>query len=253
MLDTKETVVIIIPTHNEALVIEETLRQVFDLTKNVSDFTVEVLVFDSASTDETPAIVERLMPVYAGRLHLQIEPFKTGLGSAYLKAMTYALHDLKADVVMEFDADLSHQPKYLEPILSLLKTCDVVVGSRYVTGGSIPHNWGLHRKFLSVLGNHIARIMLTRCYQDFTSGFRATRRHMLMQILPENFLSNHYAYKLHLLWLLHKNNAHIREFPIHFIDRQLGKSKLPANSIKDALKVIFKLRYTEIKRFLKRV
>ncbi len=251
MLATREKAVIIIPTHNEALVIEETLRQVFERTQDLGDFAIEVLVFDSASTDETQAIVQRLIPLYAGKLHLQVEPYKTGLGSAYLKAMTYALHELNADVILEFDADLSHQPKYLEPILMLLKTCDVVVGSRYVEGGSIPQNWGVHRKFLSVLGNYIARIMLTRCYQDFTSGFRATRRHMLLQILPDNFLSNHYAYKLHLLWLLHKNNADIKEFPIQFIDRQHGKSKLPSNSIKDALQVLFKLRFQEIKCFLK--
>ena len=165
--------------------------------------------------------------------------------------MNYALLHLNADVVVEFDADLSHQPQYLAPMLALLKTCDVVMGSRYLAGGSIPADWGLQRKFLSVMGNQVARLTLTRRYHDLTSGFRATRREILCAALPSQFYSNHYAYKLHLLWLLHQNNARILEFPIHFVDREQGESKLPANSIKDALRVIAKLRYVTAKQFFK--
>lgn len=246
----KEKVVIIIPTYNEALVIEETIRQVFAITDSLEDFDTEILIFDSASTDTTQSKVIALKNEFNG-LHLQVETAKTGLGSAYLKAMQYALNVLDAAIVIEFDADLSHQPKYLIPMLTQLKSCDVVVGSRYVRGGSIPHNWGIHRKFLSVLGNYVARLLLTLRYKDFTSGFRATRRAALLKSLPTKFLSNHYAYKLHLMWLLHRNGAHIKETPIHFIDRTLGDSKLPANSIKDALRVIFILRFYEAKNYFK--
>lgn len=243
----KEKVVVIIPTYNEALVIGETVRQVFAATADLVDFSVNILIFDSASTDATQEIVQKLIPFYEDKLHLQMEPHKTGLGSAYAQAMNYALTQLHADVVVEFDADLSHQPQYLAPMLEVLKTCDVVMGSRYIPGGSIPSNWGLQRKFLSVLGNQVARLTLTRRYHDLTSGFRATRREMLQPILPTQFYSNHYAYKLHLLWLLHQNKARILEFPIEFIDREQGESKLPANSIKDALRVIAKLRYMAAK------
>lgn len=248
-----EKVVVIIPTYNEALVIAETIRQVFSATADLLDFTVELLIFDSASKDHTQAIIRDLMPHYPGKLHLQMEPKKTGLGSAYVQAMNYALLELQADIVVEFDADLSHQPQYLPPMLNLLKTCDVVMGSRYLAGGSIPANWGLQRKFLSVIGNQVARLTLTRRYHDLTSGFRATRREVLCSSLPAQFYSNHYAYKLHLLWLLHKNKARILEFPIHFVDREQGESKLPANSIKDALRVIAKLRYMEARQFFKNV
>jgi dolichol-phosphate mannosyltransferase len=251
MNHTKEKAVVIIPTYNEELVITETVRQVFAATEDLVDFSVEILIFDSASKDQTPTIIEALIPQYAGKLHLQKEPNKTGLGSAYMQAMHYALDELKADIVVEFDADLSHQPQYLAPMLELLKTSDVVMGSRYLVGGSIPANWGLQRKLLSVMGNHVARLTLTRRYHDLTSGFRATRRDILIQALPSQFYSNHYAYKLHLLWLLHKHQARIVEFPIHFIDREKGESKLPANSIKDALRVIAKLRYTEAKQLFK--
>lgn len=244
-----QKVVIIVPTYNEALTIQETVLQIFATTAAVSGYDLHVLIFDSASTDETQAIVTAMLPLYS-RLHLQAEPTKTGLGSAYWQAMHYALSDLAADVVIEFDADLSHQPKYIEPILELLDTHDVVVGSRYVPGGNIPSDWGWHRKLLSKLGNYVARAILTPKYKDFTSGFRATRRQALLTALPKRFLSQHYAYKLELLWNLHKNKASIGEYPIEFIDRQKGQSKLPTNSIVDSLRVISILRLRELKQYL---
>jgi dolichol-phosphate mannosyltransferase len=246
----KEKVVIIIPTYNEASVIHDTIKQVFAAVELIADFDVHVLIFDSASVDKTPTIVSTLQEKYP-KLHLQKEVKKSGLGSAYLQAMQYALATLNADVVFEFDADLSHQPKYISPMLERLKTCDVVVGSRYVKGGSIPADWGLHRKLFSIVGNLVARTILTPKYKDFTSGFRATRRHYLQKILPDKFLSNHYAYKLQLLWLLHKSRAKICEYPIEFIDREKGESKLPKNSIHDSLRVIFLLRFDELKRYFK--
>ncbi len=245
-----EKVVIIIPTYNEALVIEETLLKLFDATTDILGMDVHVLVFDSASKDNTQAIVKELQQHYK-KLHLQTETKKSGLGSAYLQAMRYAMTTMDADIVIEFDADLSHQPQYIAPLLEKLKTHDVVIGSRYVRGGSIPKEWGWHRKLLSVLGNYMARFILTPKYKDFTSGFRATRRAALEKALPRKFLSNHYAYKLELLWLLHRNKARIAEHPIAFIDRQKGFSKLPANSVIDSLRVIITLRFYELKSYAK--
>ncbi len=244
----KEKAVIIIPTYNESLVIQETIHQVMHVIEQQDHYDVSVLVFDSASTDDTQNKVRSLQAEYHLRLFLQTEPKKTGLGSAYLQAMRFAFNTLHADIIIEFDADLSHQPKYLLPMLEALKENDVAIGSRYVSGGSIPSNWGLHRKFLSVLGNYVARLVLSFKYKDFTSGFRATHRRVLVDVLPKHFLSNHYAYKLHLLWILHQNKARICEIPIDFIDREKGLSKLPANSIIDSLRVVFTLRLLEIKR-----
>ena len=245
-----EKVVIIIPTYNEMLVIEETLLQLFHEVSPILGMDIHVLVFDSASTDDTQAIVQRLQKTHP-QLHLETESQKSGLGSAYLQAMHYAMTTLNADIIIEFDADLSHQPQYIAPILAKMRTHDVVLGSRYVQGGSIPKEWGWHRKLLSILGNYIARFTLTRKYRDFTSGFRATKRFALEKALPKKFLSNHYAYKLELLWLLHKNKARICEHPIDFIDRQKGVSKLPANSVIDSLRVIFTLRFYELKSYFK--
>ena len=245
-----EKVVIIIPTYNEALVIEETLLTLFQATAGILDKEIHVLIFDSASKDNTQDIVVGLQ-ANNNCLHLKTEPQKTGLGAAYLQAMRHAMTVLSADIIIEFDADLSHQPKYIAPILEKMHTHDVVVGSRYVRGGRIPKEWGWHRKLLSVFGNYIARSILTFKYKDFTSGFRATRRLALEKSLPETFLSNQYAYKLQLLWLLHKSKARICEHPIEFIDRQKGLSKLPANSIIDSLRVLFILRFYELKSYFK--
>lgn len=245
-----EKVVIIIPTYNEAAGIEDTLTAVFHTTQSIAAIDLHVLVFDSASTDATQSIVTALQAKFPN-VHLQCEAKKSGLGSAYRQAMHYALTQMAADIIFEFDADLSHKPEYIAPMLAQLKTCDVVLGSRYVKGGSIPSNWGWHRKALSVMGNWVARRVLTHKYKDFTSGFRATRRKALLNVLPANFLSNQYAYKLELLWLLHKSHARICEYPIEFIDREKGLSKLPANSIFDSLRVVFTLRFSKIQRYVK--
>ncbi|PJD95302.1 MAG: glycosyl transferase [Legionella sp.] len=243
-----KTVVVIIPTYNEALVIEKTIHEVFHAMSD-SAMDVHVLIFDSCSTDQTQQIVQALQTVYP-LLHLLTEPQKTGLGSAYHQAMNFALHELSADVLIEFDADLSHQPHYLPEMIKNLGPYDVVMGSRYVRGGSIPGNWGWHRKVLSVLGNVVARTLLTPRYKDFTSGFRVTHANLLKKALPSCFLSQNYAYKLELLWRLHKAKAKILEYPIEFVDREQGQSKLPANSVMDSLKVLGLLRYQELKPYL---
>lgn len=246
----QEKVIIIIPTYNEADVIEETLDTVFETTAAISDKDIHVLVFDSHSRDDTQARVKQRQSQYSN-LHLRSEADKSGLGSAYHQAMQIAMTELEADILVEFDADLSHQPQYLAPMLAQLKTQDVVVGSRYVRGGSMPEDWGPWRKFLSFMGNCVARVVLSPKYKDWTSGFRMTRKTLLQKALPKRFLSKDYAYKLHLFWALHKHKARIAEFPIAFVNRQKGVSKLPSNSIADSLRVVFTLRYWELKRYFK--
>jgi dolichol-phosphate mannosyltransferase len=245
----KEKAVIIIPTYNEAAIIEETIEKVFLEVAHVSNLDIQVLVFDSNSNDGTQDILYKLQKNFP-QLQVKTEESKSGLGSAYFQAMTYALNELHADIIVEFDADLSHQPIYLPPMFAALQHYDVVIGSRYIIGGSIADNWAWSRKLLSILGNQVARLMLTREYKDFTSGFRVTRKNALIQALPSAFISQNYAYKIELLWLLHKNKLAILEYPIHFIDRQKGKSKLPAYSIFDSIRVLCNLRFNELKRFI---
>ncbi|HAF87380.1 MAG TPA: glycosyltransferase family 2 protein [Legionellales bacterium] len=241
-------VVMVMPTYNEALTITQTIHAIFAATAVLIDYDIYVLVFDSASTDATPAIVQNLQARYP-KLLLKTEACKTGLGSAYCQAMHYALEALHADIVGEFDADLSHQPHYIAPMLDLLKTHDCVIGSRYVKGGAIPASWPLKRKMLSIIGNYTARMLLHCKYKDLTSGFRFTRKTLLKKVLPARFLSANYAYKLHLMWLLHQAKASIGEYPIQFVDRTAGFSKLPKHSIWDALWVMLRIRICAFKRY----
>jgi dolichol-phosphate mannosyltransferase len=248
-MSNKQKAVIIIPTYNESAVIAETIHALESHIQAIQNVDVDLLVFDSHSPDHTIDIVKSLQSQYAN-LHFIVESQKSGLGSAYIKAMHYAMHDMHADIVFEYDADGSHQPQYLKPMLEKLNEgYDVVLGSRYIPGGSIPSDWGFYRQFLSVVGNWVARSLLTWRYRDFTSGFRGTRTSVLRQIKLNELLSRQYAYKIHLLWALHKANAKIVEYPIVFIDREKGYSKLPRNNIIDSLRVVITLRFREIKSF----
>jgi dolichol-phosphate mannosyltransferase len=239
----EKNILIIIPTHNEADNIRETIEALNIVRKQLPlNKILSVLIFDSASTDATISIIQDLCIKYDW-LFLIKESKKTGLGSAYYQAMQYATTQLDVDAVIEFDADLSHQPKYIINMLDLIDSNDVVIGSRYIEDGKIPSNWALYRKAISYFGNWVTRVILTSKYKDLTSGFRATRVEILRQAIKKPFITPNYGYKLDLLWRLHLLNANIVEFPIEFVDREKGKSKLPRNSIVESLVVIMKLRY----------
>ncbi len=238
--------IIIIPTYNEKENIGSILDQLHIIFRQIENYEMGVLVYDSNSPDKTRDIVKAYQKKYP-RIYLQTEEKKSGLGNAYIQAMKYAYQTLNADIVFEFDADGSHQPKYLIPMMQeFTNGADVVTGSRYVKGGSIPADWALNRKLLSVLGNIAARIILSRKIKDYTTGFRGTRTSLLKKIDLDNLKSKGYAYKIHLAWLLHLHNAKIVEFPIEFIDRQEGYSKLPKNNAIESLILIFYLRWRRI-------
>lgn len=246
-----QNVVVIIPTYNETQVIAETVNAVFLACDGIEHYSVSVLVYDSNSTDGTADNVRQLQ-VTQPRLHLVEEAAKLGLGHAYMQAMQYATESLNADIVFEFDADGSHKPEYIPKMLAEMTAgADVVVGSRYIKGGAIPADWGLHRKLLSVLGNWVSRIFLSPKHKDWTSGFRATKTKILRQIPYTQLASKSYAYKLHLFWLLYKAKANIVEYPIVFVDREKGESKLPSNNMIESLKLVIWLRLIEMKYFIK--
>ncbi|ALA23585.1 glycosyltransferase [Piscirickettsia salmonis] len=244
-------IVIIIPVHNECLCLTRTVRQLQNEIVKVTYWDIRIIIFDSASTDGTDKISQILQKKY-NNIDLLTELSKTGLGSAYVQAMRYALDHLQAEIVFEYDADGSHQPCYLIKMLELFdQGADVVVGSRYIQGGSVDSSWPWQRRLVSKFGNFIAGLFLTFRYKDLTSGFRGTRALYLRRFLAKRLLSKDYAYKLQLFWQLHKMRAKIIEYPIHFIDRAKGVSKSPKGNIKDSLKVVALLRLLEIKRYIK--
>jgi glycosyltransferase involved in cell wall biosynthesis len=246
-------VVIIIPTYNEKVNIGNTIDGLETEFKKIpAQHQMSILVIDDNSPDGTANIVKEKARKY-GNIKLLPNKQKAGLGAAYIKAMRYAIAKLKADVVFEYDADGSHQPKYIPGMIdTLAKKADVVVGSRYVPGGSMPDNWGIHRKLISYFGNFIARFVLfTPKYTDMTSGFRGTKTKWLKQIDLENLYCKQFAYKIQLYYELHRLGAKIVEYPIAFIDRSKGKSKFPRNNIIDSLRVVFSLRLRDSQKLIK--
>ena len=243
--------IIIIPTYNEAKNIGPMLERLQTVFSRIPNYEMGVLVYDSNSPDGTADIVKTYQQHFSN-IFLLIEEKKSGLGNAYIQAMKYADQQLHADIVFEFDADGSHNPEYLPSMMDeFSKGADVVLGSRYVKGGSIPADWALHRKLLSVLGNIAAKMVLSFKIKDYTTGFRGTRVTWLRKINLDQLKSKSYAYKIHLIWQLFQLKANIVEFPIAFVDRKEGYSKLPKNNMAESLWLIFYLRFLMIKRYIK--
>lgn len=246
-------IVVVIPTYNEKDNIGTTIDNLLAVfTRLPKKHQAEILVIDDNSPDGTAEII-KAKGKKDSRVKLLPNRQKAGLGAAYIKAFKYAIAKLGADAIFEYDADGSHQPKYIPGMVNELdKGADVVVGSRYVPGGSMPDNWGLDRKLVSYFGNFIARSVLwTWQYKDMTSGFRVTRSKWLKQIDLDNLLSKQFAYKIHLYYDLHRLGAKIVEFPIDFVDRSKGRSKFPKNNVIDSLRVVFTLRWRQNEKLFK--
>jgi dolichol-phosphate mannosyltransferase len=188
-----------------------------------------------------------------------LEKEKAGIGAAYIFGMNHAMKEMGAEVVVEMDADLQHDPADVRRLLAELdKGADVAVGTRYIPGGSIPKNWGIHRKFISVFGNVFARVMMgTWNLHDVSTGFRATRvKGFLEKIDLDNLLSKRFGYKLDLCYRLHQLGARITEVPIKFHEREAGDSKqeflnVSKNDFIDTLTVVTKIRWQKSERYLK--
>lgn len=241
-------VIIILPTYNEKENIERVIsvlqEEIFPTLKN---YDMHILVADDTSPDGTADEVKKLMKKYKN-LHLNSGE-KQGLGAAYVRAMSYAFDELKADVVFEFDADLSHDPKKIPEFLKKIdEGYDMVIGTRYNNGGSIPKNWPPHRKAFSVLGNLLVRAILMRFWiHDWTGGFRALKKAVFEKEKAELTAFRGYTFQVSFLHKAIRDNFKVAEVPFHFSDRTLGKSKIaPREYIVDLLKYVIKARFWEL-------
>ena len=217
---------IIIPTYNEAGNVKKLIERIFAVTNPLSKWELHVVIVDSASPDKTGLIIEELIKTYP-RLHL-IRSKREGLGRAYVTGFTVVMEKINPYVFFEMDADLSHNPDVIPQFLEKIeKGADFVVGSRYIKGGSIPSNWGLHRKIFSVCGNLIVRLGFMRLdVTDWTNGFRAIKSWVVKDSL--NHIKNYsgYVFQIAFLDFAYNKKAVIKEVPIHFIDRTEGESKI---------------------------
>lgn len=241
--------VVIIPTYNERENIARVIPRLLDVFKQVRGWEMHILVVDDTSPDKTYEVVEQLTKKHT-QVHLLLNKQKSGLGGAYLKGMDYAFHQLKADAVFEFDADLSHDPEKVPAMLAQLDNgYDMVLGSRYIPGGGIPSDWGLHRKFLSVVGNIIIMTVLTDFrIRDWTTGYRAITKSVYEAVVPEmkSERFSGYTFQIGFLHKAVRKGFKITEVPFQFVDRTEGHSKLGPEYIKNTLLYIIKVRFLEL-------
>ncbi len=241
--------VIIIPTYNERENIAKILPAIFDAVKHVRNWDVSTLVVDDNSPDGTRDAVQSAAKANK-KIFLFENKEKQGLGSAYLKGMQYAIDHLDADVVFEMDADFQHDPELLPTFFQMLdEGADMVIGSRYIQGGSIPAHWGIYRKFLSIVGNMVNSIVfLNFRVRDWTSGYRAIRKKVFLAVqgeLHEKIFTG-YTFQIGFLRKALKKGFLVREVPLRFAERTVGQSKLGNDYIKSALYYIFSERIREI-------
>ena len=228
--------VIILPTYNERENIEVLLDALHKEAKNISRHTCNYLVVDDFSPDGTGKIIRAYQKKHKDTYLL--EKKKEGLGKALLQGMTYAVDILHADFILQMDCDLSHDPARVPVFIQELdKGADFVVGSRYIKGGSIPSNWGIHRKIFSVVGNAIVRFGLGYSHvHDWTGGFRAYAVKYYHELKDQMEAYGGYVFQIAFLHKAISHGAHVIEIPIHFTDRKFGRSKIaPAEYIKNVL------------------
>lgn len=212
---------IVIPTYNESGNITTLIEQIFSVVPSV-----HLLIVDDHSPDGTGEIVEGLRSRFP-QLHIIHREGKLGLGSAYIRGFHYAIKN-GFDLVFEMDADFSHDPTYLPAFLQLgvpPTMADLVIGSRYIHGGSTP-NWSALRRFVSGGGNRFARLMLRIPIKDCTSGFRCYRTSALAQLHIDLVRSQGYAFQVEMAYAMWKSGFRVRETPIVFVDRRVGQSKM---------------------------
>ncbi len=229
-------VAIILPTYNERDTIQLLLDRLEQVSKTIPKNTFHFVVVDDNSPDGTIELVKKRQKTHHN-ISLLTGP-KLGLGRALLRGMKYSIDELHADIIIQMDADLSHDPSVVPDFVSAIDNGnDFVVGSRYIRGGSIPENWAPHRKLFSIIGNAIVRYGLGfPTVHDWTGGYRAYIPKHVHALEKE--ISEYSGYVFQIAFL-HKSillGAKIKEIPIHFTDRRFGHSKIaPSEYIRNVL------------------
>jgi dolichol-phosphate mannosyltransferase len=223
-------VLVVLPTYNEAETIEAVIRRTRAALEDV-----EILVVDDDSPDGTADLADKVGEEVGG-VHLLRRAERRGLGDAYRAGFAWGL-ERRFDVLVEMDSDLSHDPAALPSLVALLDDHDLVIGSRYIEGGSVPR-WSPHRRLLSWGGNRYAALALGVPVHDMTSGFRAYRSDLLRAIDLDAVRADGYGFQIEMTYRAARQGARIRETPIRFVDRELGTSKMSSSIIVEALVLV---------------
>jgi len=231
-------VVVVIPTYNEQDNLPKITQALFDLT--IPD--LEILIVDDASPDGTGQLADQLVEQYTGRFHVIHRAGKQGLGTAYIQGFTWALEQ-RADLVIQMDADFSHSPAYIPQFLEQIQDHDVVVGSRYISGGKLDERWSWGRWLLSWWANSVwVRLILGVKTKDATAGFKCWRANALQLIDLERIKSNGYVFQVEMCYVAEKVGLRIKEIPIYFEDRRIGRSKMSVRIKMEAALRVFDIR-----------
>lgn len=245
--------VVVIPTYNEAGTIGEMIDTLCgDVFPKIKDFECKLLVVDDTSPDGTYKIVQSKQKKFKN-LELYLNPTKAGIGGAYIKGFRFAMKELKADVLIEFDADFQHPPKDIPVLLKEIKAgYDYVLGSRKIKGGSNPKGWGFKRVFFSEVGGMVARFVLffpSKMFfkiTDPTGGLKASRVKGFVDTMDMDHLySKNFGYKLEFLYKMVKLGAQVKEIPLQFGLRTKGESKIEPKTAKDIFRSVFLLRWND--------
>ncbi len=235
------SVLVVIPTYNERENIAELIPAVLKLP-----IQAEILVVDDASPDGTAEEVYLWQRRVPGRVHLLQRPAKLGLGSAYCAGFQWALQR-GYEVVVQMDADFSHNPADVPRLVAALQEADVAIGSRYISGVNVV-NWPMGRLLLSWLANRYTRCVTGMPVADATSGFKAFWARVLRHLRWERIRSNGYAFQIEVSYRLWRLGCRIVEVPIIFVDRRSGMSKLNRGIVYEAAWMVWRLRLSSLLR-----
>jgi dolichol-phosphate mannosyltransferase len=217
--------VVCLPTYNERENLEPMVRA-------LGEHGVSVLVIDDSSPDGTGELADRLAAEHA---HVSVvhRPRKEGLGPAYLAGFRHALAG-GAELVLEMDCDFSHSPADVPRLIEAAARADLVLGSRYVPGGSV-ENWGLIRRAVSAGGSLYARALLGVGIRDLTGGFKCYRRAVLEAIDLDAIHSKGYAFQIETTYRAMRKGFRVAEVPVRFVDREAGHSKMSRAIVLEAI------------------
>ncbi len=231
-------ILIILPTYNEIENLQAVVEEI--LARGPYD----ILVVDDNSPDGTGALADRLAKKHRDRVHVLHRAAKEGLGRAYIDGFKWGLQR-DYDLFFEMDADFSHNPAHLSQFVREIEDgADLVLGSRNIKGGGT-RNWSVLRTLVSKGGSQYARLILFSPYHDLTSGYKAFRREVLEALDLENVDSNGYSFQIELTHRTHQMGYKVRETPIIFVDRKVGKSKMTGRIVLEAMLVVWKIRFSK--------
>jgi dolichol-phosphate mannosyltransferase len=228
---------IVIPTYNEAGSITRTVETIFRCEVP----SLGILIVDDQSPDGTGDIADVLSVQYPGRVTVCHRNGERGLGNAYKAGFLQALA-MDAEVIVQMDADGSHAPEYLPGMLDQIKRFDVVIGSRYSSGGGVDPQWGLGRRILSRVANLYSRLVLGATIRDMTGGYKCFSRYALEKIAPESLASRGYIFQVEVNHILYKLGLKVIEVPIIFRPRLTGVSKMSLGVALEGLVRVWRLR-----------